>query len=36
MHDPLLFWVVVALTVVPSYVLFKRAIDRDGENNHDD
>jgi hypothetical protein len=29
MHDPLLFWTVVALIVAPSYILIKRAIDRD-------
>jgi hypothetical protein len=31
MHDPILFWTVVALIVVPSYILIKRAIARDGE-----
>lgn len=36
MHDPLLFWTVVALIVVPSYILIKRAIAHDKENNHDD
>jgi hypothetical protein len=30
-HDPILFWTVVALIVVPSYILIKRAIDRDGD-----
>ena len=29
MHDPLLLWPVVALIVAPSYILIKRAIDRD-------
>jgi hypothetical protein len=29
MHDPLLFWTVVALIVVPSYILIKRAIAHD-------
>ncbi len=29
MHDPLLFWTVIALIVAPSYILIKRAIDRD-------
>jgi len=32
MHDPILFWTVIALIVVPSYILIKRAIDRDGNN----
>jgi hypothetical protein len=31
MHDPILFWTVVALIVVPSYILIKRAIGRDGD-----
>jgi hypothetical protein len=31
MHDPILFWTVVALIVVPSYILIKRAITRDGD-----
>jgi hypothetical protein len=29
--DPLLFWTVVTLIVAPSYILIKRAIDRDGD-----
>lgn len=29
MHDPLLFWTVVALIVAPSYILIKRAIAHD-------
>lgn len=33
MHDPLLFWTVVALIVVPSYILIKRAIDRDKDKS---
>jgi hypothetical protein len=31
MHDPILFWTVVALIVVPSYILIKRAIGCDGD-----
>jgi hypothetical protein len=31
MHDPILFWTVIALIVVPSYILIKRSFDRDGE-----
>jgi len=35
MHDPLLFLTVIALIVVPSYILIKRAIVRDMENHND-
>jgi len=31
MHDPILFWTVVALIVAPSYILIKRSFDRDGD-----